>query len=123
MSRRSRHPRHTTQTIFGAADLDTLPATNAETETARIWVEQGSKIALRVSFDRHAVPADGSIKVTVTDAQGHSVVEALCAGDHVSAEATAGATGEHHIRVAGQQLPEHGAPFSIDVTYLAPQIV
>ncbi len=24
---------------------------------------------------------------------------------------------------AGRQLPEHGAPFSIDVTYLAPQII
>lgn len=31
--------------------------------------------------------------------------------------------GEHHIRVAGRQLPKHGAAFSIDVTYLAPQIV
>lgn len=32
-------------------------------------------------------------------------------------------TGEHHIRVAGRRLPELGAAFSIDVTYLAPQIV
>ena len=118
-----RHPRHTTQTIFGAVDLDTGPASNAETETSRIWVEQGSKIALRVSLDRHGVPADGSLKVTVTDAHEHSVVEAVCSGDHASAEGTAGAAGEHHIRVAGRQLPEHGAAFSIDVTYLAPQIV
>jgi alpha-amylase len=51
------------------------------------------------------------------------VVEAACNGDHVSAEGTAGAAGEHHIRVAGRQLPEQGAPFSIDVTYLAPQVV
>lgn len=27
------------------------------------------------------------------------------------------------VCVAGRQLPEHGAAFSIDVTYLAPQIV
>jgi alpha-amylase len=118
-----RHPRHTTQTIFGAADLDTGPATNAQTETSRIWVEQGSKIVLQVSLDRHGVPADGSLKITVTDAQGRSVVDAVCSGGHVSAEGTAGTTGEHHIRVAGRQLPEHGAAFSIDITYLAPQII
>ena len=118
-----RHPRHTTQTIFGAADLDTRPATNAETETGQIWVEQGSKIALRVGLDRHGVPADGSLTVTVTDTHGHSVVEALCTGDHVSAEGTTGVTGEHHIRIAGRQLPEHGTAFSIDVTYLAPQVI
>ncbi len=79
--------------------------------------------ALRVSLDRHGVPADGSLNVTVTDAHGHSVVEAVCSGDHISAEGTAGATGEHHVRVAGRQLPEHGAAFSIDITYLAPQII
>ena len=84
---------------------------------------QDSKIALRVSLDRHGVPTDGALKVTVTDAQGHSVVEALCSGDHVSAEAMAGVSGEYHIRVAGRHLPEHGAAFSIEMTYLAPQII
>ncbi|MBR1092117.1 DUF1939 domain-containing protein [Bradyrhizobium manausense] len=118
-----RPQRHTTQTIFGAADLDTPPATNAEHEPGQIWVEQGSRIALGVSLDRRGVAADGSLKVSIADAQGHSVVEAVCSGDHVSAEGTAGATGEHHIRVAGRQLPDHGAAFSIDVTYLAPQIL
>jgi len=118
-----RHARPTTQTIFGAADLDTRPATNAETEAGQIWLEQGSRIALHVSLDRRGVPADSSLKVTVTDAQGHNIVEALCSSDHVSAEGTTGATGEHHIRVAGRQLPDHGAAFSVDVTYLAPQII
>lgn len=86
-------------------------------------MEQGSRIALQISLDRNGVPADGALEVTVTDAQGHSVVEALCSGDHVGAEGTAGASGEHHIRVAGRQLPEHGAAFSIEITYLAPQII
>jgi len=104
-----RPPRHTTQTIFGAADLDTLPATNAEAGTARIWMEQGSKIALKSRSQQHVSRwlAQGDRHRCTGAQRGRGRVQRRS----YQREATAIAGGEHHVHVAGRQLPAHRAAF------------
>jgi hypothetical protein len=51
------------------------------------------------------------------------MIDHRCTGAETTVRAQAGAAGEHLIALTGQQLPENGSPFEIEVTYTAPQTV
>jgi len=115
-------PRPTTQSIFGAADLDVMPAVNTKATAARITAQRGSNLELTVRPDRTGWQAVSVLQLTVTDSHGHAVIDLACSGDSASAHAKAGA-GEHQIAVGGRQLPQGGSSFQIEVAYTAPQTV
>jgi alpha-amylase len=113
--------RPTTQTIFGAIDLDTAPARNPQAMVGQISVTQGSRIAFQISVDRNGWQQGSAVQFQLADEQGRIVVEGACVGDHASARGTAAETGNHKILVAGRQLPENGSSFEIEITYTAPK--
>jgi alpha-amylase len=115
--------RATTQAIFGASDLDVMPAANTRVVVGRITAEHGTAIALVVRPDRRGWAARSAVRVEVTDSARHTVIDHDCTGDSTAVQGRAGATGEHLIALTGQQLPPSGSPFEIEVTYIAPQTV
>jgi alpha-amylase len=115
-------PRATTQSIFGAPDLDVMPAVNTKATAARITAQRGSNLKLTVRPNRTGWQAGTVLQLTVIDAHGHAVINLACSGETSTAEGKAGA-GEHQITVGGRQLPQRGSSFEIDVTYTAPQTV
>jgi alpha-amylase len=117
------HRRATTQVIFGAADLDVPPAVNDAKEVGRIWAERATPIRFTVRPDRDGWSAESSLQLTVTDANGHTVIERTCASATTDADGQIEITGEHHISLTGKKLPDRGSAFEIDITYTAPQSV
>jgi alpha-amylase len=115
--------RATTQAIFGAADLDVMPAENTRAVIGRITAEHGTVIALTLQPDRRGWAADSAIRVEVADPGGHHVINHNCTDDRAVIQAEAGATGEHVIALTGHRLPASGSPFEIEITYTAPQTV
>jgi alpha-amylase len=115
--------RATTQAIFGAADLDVMPAENTRAVVGRITAEHGTTIALTVRPDRRGWGSGSAVRIEVTDPGHHAVIDHNCTDDRTAIQAQAGVTGEHLIALTGQQLPASGSPFEIEVTYAAPQTV
>jgi alpha-amylase len=113
--------RATTQAIFGASDLDVMPARNAPTVVGRITAARDTAIAMRIRPDRRDWGAGSAVHVVVTGPHGEAVINRICTGDNTIAEGNAAAAGEHLITLTGQELPENGSPFEIEVTYTAPQ--
>jgi len=112
-------PRATTQTIFGGSDLDVPPAMNAHATVARIVAEQGTDLKLMVRPNRSGWSSGSALHLAVTDANGKVVLSLTCSANTAHAEGRAGASGDHFISINGQQLPEGGSPFEIEVTYTA----
>jgi alpha-amylase len=113
--------RATTQAIFGASDLDLMPARNAPTVVGRITAARDTAIAMTIRPDRRGWGAGSAVHVVVTGPHGEAVINRICTGDNTIAEGNAAAAGEHLITLTGQELPENGSPFEIEVTYTAPQ--
>jgi alpha-amylase len=113
--------RATTQTLFGASDLDVMPVGNAPAVVGRITAERGTMIGLTLGVDRRGWGAGSAVSVVITDPGGHTVIDQRCTGDKTTVQAHAGAAGEHRIALAGQQLPASGSPFEVELTYTAPQ--
>jgi hypothetical protein len=115
--------RATTQAIFGASDLDVMPAGNAHAVVGRVTADRGTTIAVTLRPDRRGWGSGSAVRVALTDPAGQTVIDHRCTGAETTVQAQAGAAGEHLIALTGQQLPENGSPFEIEVTYTAPQTV
>jgi alpha-amylase len=115
--------RPTTQTIFGAADLDVPPAVSAQATAGHIAAAGESELTLEVRPNRTGWRAGSALHVTATDAKGAVVVDVICSGESAIGQGRTRSTGEHLITIHGIRLPEGGSPFEIDVTYTAPQTV
>jgi alpha-amylase len=113
----------TTQSIFGASDLDVMPVRNTQAVVGRITAERNTSIALMVRPYRDGWSAGAAVRVVVTDPIGQTIIDHTCTSDKTTAQGPTGAAGEHLITLTGQQLPENGSPFEIEVTYTAPQTV
>jgi alpha-amylase len=114
--------RATTQTVFGASDLDVMPAVNTRATAAHITAARGTELRVTVRPDRTAWRAGSALQLSVTDASGNPVINLTCSGDSASAQGRAG-VGEHVLSVGGQHLPEGGSAFEVEVIYTAPQTV
>ena len=115
--------RTTTQTIFGAVDLDVMPAENTRAVVGRITMESDTPLLLTLRVDRHGWTSDSAVRVEVTDPAHHTVINHNCTGDTTAMHGHAGATGEYLIALTGHQLPAPGSPFELEITYTAPQTV
>src|SRR5215469_2773246 len=114
--------RATTQTIFGAPDLDVMPAFNTRATAAHITPAHDTGLKVVVRPNRTGWHAGSVLHLSVTDAAGGSVIKLSCSGAAASAQGRAG-TGVHVISVGGEHLPEAGSAFEVEVTYTAPQTV
>jgi alpha-amylase len=116
-------PRSTTQTFFGAADLDIGPALDGETTAGRIWAASGKQIAAEFKGGAARWPADASVTVELRDPDGRAIGTAR-ATSNAPAElrATAQRDGWHSLTTHGAGLTQPaGMPFELNVTYTATQ--
>jgi hypothetical protein len=63
------------------------------------------------------------LHVVLSDSKRHVVLEQVCSGATTTGRGRTRVSGEHAIHVTGQDLPEAGSAFEIEVTYTAPQTV
>jgi alpha-amylase len=122
-------PRSTTQTFFGAGDLDIAPAMNSTKPIGigRIWSGKGKPIIGEMRVDPVAAPAaklyltinapDESLLTTVEIVPG---TPTPITGPY-SNEQAAPQEGWYRFGLYGGGLPDGGAPFELEVTYTAPQ--
>lgn len=100
----------TTQTFFGADDLDIGPATNKLATVGRIWVAKGTDIAHQLSL--RAQDNDVQVNLTLTGPTGQALSKW-----HTTTE------GWHEISIQSSNLTaaKPSIPFWLTVTYRAPQ--
>ena len=114
--------RATTQTFFGAVDLDIGPAVNGTLRVPqRISCAKGSRIGLAVTADRSGWEAGSEVTVEVTGADGRPVCEARL---RVTGTAVAEGTAEggwHTLTLTGTGLPNAGSSYELRVTYTGAQ--
>ena len=109
----SRIPRRTTQTFFGAADLDTAPATPGRSvEAGRIWCRCGTPIG----GDLVATARDGMHTRDVSFAI-RSPSGATVAAGSTQAEGVSGATGWHTLSVNAAANSKGSASYELTVEY------
>ena len=116
--------RPTTQTFFGATDLDTGPAENGRpVQVGRVWCQQGTAIEAELTSDTAGWSAGADIFVELLNVQGKVVASFSYAPKSAHARLTAQAdnSGWFTFRVTGHGLPASGAAYSLTVTYTATQ--
>jgi len=116
-------PRATTQTIFGASDLDTPPARTTPHTVGHITAARDAPITLRIRPDRTGWQANSSMHVALKGPGGQTEIDLVCTSEEAVAQAHASGTGQHAISVVGSNLPANGSAFELDVTYTAPQSI
>jgi alpha-amylase len=114
--------RATTQTFFGAADLDlpALPA-NGETSAGRIWCAAGQPVHADVKLLHNAAPG-ATVSLLVTDPSGHRVAAQTFSASNGAAhelKLTPTRSGFHTLGLAGKGLAG-AAPYELKVTYTPP---
>jgi len=108
----SLNQRMTTQTFFGAADLDIGPAENDRAvQAGRIWCQQGTLIDATLKPDTAAgVRArESSPTFSMASSMGGPM------------KATANGSGWFALRLTGHGLPAIGTPYALTVTYTGTQ--
>lgn len=112
-----RTSRATTQTLYGAADLDIGPAVNGELRVpCRLFVAKHSAIAIEASADRAGWQAGASLLFQLAGPSGATVLRTSG-----SAEAQAAETGWHTLTLSGANLPAGGSAWQAAITYTAPK--
>lgn len=110
----------TTQTFFGASDLDIGPLMDGQTlKVQRIWVEAGKPIAGHMHLDEW--PSGGEVVVTLSDALGswedaHTTTEG---DDRFNTKSPI--TGWLIMHVMPQGFAGKTLPFDLTMTYTAPK--
>jgi alpha-amylase len=116
--------RSTTQTFFGAADLDRGPAENdRQLQIGQVWCQANTPIDVVFKPNTAGWSAQAGIILEILDAKGHVLAththRANQAGNTV--KVTVQQSGWHALRVLGQGLPAAGAPYEAIVTYTGTQ--
>ncbi len=111
--------RTTTQTYFGAVDLDTGPAVNARRGlAARIWCRRGSDVQADLSADTAGWNAEAQIVLDLSDANGKVLASQTCnAKSHARLRAAAEQSGWLALHVTGRGLAATGAAYELTVSY------
>ena len=115
--------RQTTQTFFGASDLDVGPVNNGTAVTpGRIWCQQGSAIHATLAPTSLKWGAGAAIALEVLDDKGAVLASARQASPTVPASVTANATksGWFQLSLRGSGLPSP-SPYELSVTYTGTQ--
>lgn len=110
------HAHITTQTLFGAIDLDVMPARNGrQVLPQRLYCAKGAPVSLELSAE---LPPNSAIEATVTGLQGEVIAQQRIgvAPRHSSGKALE--RGWQDITVEGYGLPESGTEYRLAVTYL-----
>jgi alpha-amylase len=116
--------RTTTQSLFGAADLDTGPAENArEVRAGRIWCRAGGAVAAQLRSDTTGWDDNAGIVIDACDPAGDVLASASFtkAADHAQLRATPASDGWLSVYVKGHGLPAAGSSYAITVTYTGTQ--
>lgn len=112
----SRPPRRTSQTYFGSADLDVMPALNTSRKLPqRIYCAKGARVALALSAD---LAAGTSLTSAVNSPDGATISERRIGTAPLDHPGNTTAAGWHTISVLGSGLPPQGTSFELTVTYM-----
>lgn len=114
----------TTQTFFGADDLDIPGANNNIVNAGRIWVKAGSPILSTMIAGRVGWTVQSLIQWQIMDPNGVNLGGGSLGltGASLSTESRAIITGWHTIMVTSSIMPVDGSWFEVTVTYTAPKI-
>jgi alpha-amylase len=118
------NPRTTTQTFFGAIDLDTGPANNGQgVQVGRIWCQSGTRLNAAFNPDTTQWGTTGQTVFEVVDSSARTLATQNHRGHGMSSpiDTIIQETGWHTLRVTGQALPAAGAPYEAIVTYTGTQ--
>lgn len=116
-------PRSTTQTFFGAADLDTGPAENGRrVQAARIWCRHGSDVEVQLKADMGA-SSTAEIVLDIAGAQGKVLASHSFTAKSPRAKfkAEMPQPGWLTLDLTGRGLAPAGAPYELTVKYVGPQ--
>jgi alpha-amylase len=116
--------RSTTQTFFGAADLDRGPAENdRELQIGRVWCQANTPIDVVFKPNTAGWSAQAEIILEILDAKGDALATQTQRANHAgnAVKVTVQQSGWHTLRVSGQGLPAAGAPYEAIVTYTGTQ--
>lgn len=115
------NPRHTTQIFYGEADLDIPPATPGATlAVGRVYCAKRSSLTLHLSA---AIPGDYILDVVGADNAHsfHSTAHHTGEGARLEGRVTGG--GWYALQLTAGAGNAQTSPFSLKVTYLAPQTI
>jgi alpha-amylase len=113
--------RTTTQTFFGAADLDTSPAANGlKVQAGRVWCQQGTTLEAEFSPDTGGWQPDAEILVEILDPQNRVLASQTFRANQKGGALKLGVkeSGWHALQVTGHGLPAGGAAYEMAVTYV-----
>ncbi len=114
--------RTTTQTFWGAEDLDLAPVPiSGQMQAGRVWCAAHKGIQASLRFSAHQ-PADARLLLSVLGPDGKSIGSAQFGADAAAKplHVTSTEAGWHTFEVSGQGLTAPAA-FELDVTYTATQ--
>ena len=115
--------RSTTQTFFGARDLDIAPVLDGEATVGRVWAAQGTTISARFRAQLAHWPAHASITLAAVGPDSAALASArIGSADTVECRGTVRQDGWQSFKTAATGLPaDSGVPFELTVTYTATQ--
>ncbi len=113
----------TTQTIFGAADLDVGPARDGEAVLARFEVAAGTRLDLALQLGVAGWSAASALAVFLRGPDGaeYCRIAARADGHDGAAHGEAGAGGWHELVLRASGMPAAGATFEATITYVPSQ--
>jgi alpha-amylase len=116
--------RTTSQTFFGAADLDTPPAQNGHSvQAGRFWCAQGSAIDISLEAATGPWGTAAEIVFHLTDAEGQLLGSETLTATRARAQlrTVAKGAGWYTLNAAGQGLGAEGAAYEATVIYTGTQ--
>jgi alpha-amylase len=116
--------RTTSQTFFGAADLDTPPAENGHSvQAGRFWCAQGSAIDISLEAATGQWGTAAEIVFHLTDAEGQLLGSETLTATRARAQlrTVAKGAGWYTLNAAGQGLGAEGAAYEATVIYTGTQ--
>jgi len=114
----------TTQTFFGAVDLDNGPAMNGSVARPnRIWCQQGTAIEVELKPDTAGFSAASKIVLEIADDKGVVLKTAQYTASSNDARVSVdpNKSGWFALRLTGDGLPPNGAAYELTVRYTGTQ--
>jgi alpha-amylase len=113
--------RSTTQTIFGAFDLDVAQAFNDDAVIGRIEIARGTKLSVGIKCRREGLPPKATVRLTVVNPSGQAILVQDCLAELTQTDVGIEIAGEHSLHVSGEALPATGCPIEVELTYFGLQ--
>jgi alpha-amylase len=111
----------TTQTFFGAIDLDIPPLRDGGFDVGRVWCAAGTRLSATLAAEQAGWSNESALRLDVLGPAADQVPldfdDPADQGQGVTVQVAA--TGWHTLRLTGTALPAEGSPFQLRVTYTA----